>query len=176
MAGNDGLAEFNRADASRLDREFDLKFDMLSPAFRARLLGARPYASIADLIAAAQNDADGLPEEDLLAMQATVARIGLRLSGDDHHERWSLQESGGIDRDDDEVQRQFALANQTYEKRFDRVFLISAEGMTGTEILNEIERRTGLDDTTEMAALRSEFRKLLAVRLPKLVDSMAAHD
>jgi 2-oxo-4-hydroxy-4-carboxy-5-ureidoimidazoline decarboxylase len=175
MAEHDGLAEFNRADASRLDREFDQKFDILSPAFRARLLNARPYASIAALVARAQQDADELPERDLLAMQVNVTRVGLRLRGDDHHERWSLQESDGIDRENEQVQMQFTLANEAYEERFNRVFLISAEGMTGTEILNEIKRRTSLDDATELAALRSEFRKLLEVRLPKLVDSMAAH-
>lgn len=176
MAGDDGLAEFNRGDAHRLDGEFDLKFDMLSPAFRERILSRRPYASVTDLVTAAQEDADGLSEDDLLAMQSTVTRFGLRLSGHDHHERWSLEESSGIDRENDDVQRRFTLANQAYEERFNRVFLISADGMTGTEILNEIERRTGLDDAGEMAALRSEFRKLLGVRLPKLVDSMAAHD
>jgi 2-oxo-4-hydroxy-4-carboxy-5-ureidoimidazoline decarboxylase len=57
--------------------------------------------------------------------------------------------------------------NAAYERRFGRVFLICATGLTGEEILAEAERRLENDDEAEHRESVAELRKIVALRLDK---------
>jgi 2-oxo-4-hydroxy-4-carboxy-5-ureidoimidazoline decarboxylase len=68
---------------------------------------------------------------------------------------------------DEQVRAALADVNLAYERRFGRVFLICATGLTGEEILAEAERRLGNPDGVEHRESVAELRKIVALRLDK---------
>lgn len=141
-------------------------------SFAEAVAARRPFGSLDDLIAVAQDNVDELTAEQVVLAHTGLDRIGIRIVGDDHESRWSRDEESGI-RDDEDTQRAFTAANEAYEQRFGHVFLISATGRSGEEILAELRRRTANDDATETETIKGELRKLVAIRLPKMLDSVS---
>ncbi|WP_194201882.1 2-oxo-4-hydroxy-4-carboxy-5-ureidoimidazoline decarboxylase [Glycomyces albidus] len=80
---------------------------------------------------------------------------------------WSRGEQARAMTADESVRAELAEANAAYERRFGRVFLICATGLTAEEILAEARRRLRNDDPTERAEARAELRKIVALRLDK---------
>ena len=71
-------------------------------------------------------------------------------------------EQAGVDPADAERLR---AANLAYEQRFGRVFLVRAAGRSSAEILSELERRLGNDDTTEREETVTALRDIALLRL-----------
>ncbi len=65
------------------------------------------------------------------------------------------------------VQRALVEANQEYERRFDRVFIVCATGKSVSEILEILRRRLQNDDSTELREAAEEQRKITNIRLKK---------
>ncbi|RRR97462.1 2-oxo-4-hydroxy-4-carboxy-5-ureidoimidazoline decarboxylase [Glycomyces terrestris] len=80
---------------------------------------------------------------------------------------WSRSEQSRAMTAGDAVKAELAAANAAYERRFGRVFLICATGLTAEEILAEARRRLANDDATERAEARAELRRIVALRLAK---------
>ena len=59
--------------------------------------------------------------------------------------------------------------NQTYEERFDHVFLIRASGRSPEEMLAELRRRLGNDEETEHAEVTEQLAQITAIRVRELV-------
>lgn len=83
---------------------------------------------------------------------------------------WSRGEQSRAMTADTGVRARIAEVNAAYERRFGRVFLICATGLTGEEILAEALRRLENDDRTEHRESVAELRKIVALRLDKLFD------
>src|SRR5881397_1573358 len=64
-----------------------------------------------------------------------------------------------------------AQGNVTYEERFGHVFLISATGKTGDEMLGALRGRLSNDPATELRVAAEEQAKITRLRLDKLVAS-----
>src|SRR5579859_5474190 len=136
-----GLTELNALPS----REFEelLLGCCAAPGWARRVTAGRPYASIADLLAAADAAWAAREPGDLDAAMAGHPRIGeRRLSG------WSRQEQSGIGPDARTAQ-ELRDANAAYEDRFGHVFLICATGRGPQEILAELRRRMTNDPGTE---------------------------
>ena len=134
-----------------------------APGWARRVAAGRPYATEADLLAAADAAwADRAPG-DLDAAMAGHPRIGeRRLSG------WSAQEQAGVGTDA-AVVAALAEGNAAYEQRFGHVFLICATGRGPAEILDELNRRMANDPATEREVAAAEIGKINELRLRKLV-------
>jgi len=134
-----------------------------APGWAQKVATGRPYASLADLLAAADAAWAAREPGDLDAAMAGHPRIGeRRLSG------WSRQEQSGIGPDARTAQ-ELRDANAAYEDRFGHVFLICATGRGPQEILAELRRRMTNDPGTEREVAAAELGKINAIRLRKLV-------
>lgn len=133
-----------------------------APGWARRVAAGRPYATVADLLAAAEAAWRVREDSDLYGALAGHPRIGeRRLSG------WSKAEQSGVGED---AAGELALANAAYEERFGHVFLICATGLGPAEILAALRRRMANDPGTELEVAAVEIGKINAIRLGKLVS------
>ena len=184
------LGAFNTAESR--DAVAVLTACCASRAWAEKLVSGRPYGTVAALKAAAMNGFDELDESELAVAHAAHPPIGRRVQerGEPAGQRgggrdrqrtdrppvteateaaWSRGEQSRAMTADERVRDALLEANAAYERRFGRVFLICATGLTGEEILAEAERRLGNDDRTEHRESVAELRKIVALRLDKAV-------
>ena len=134
-----------------------------APGWAHRVAGGRPYASLPDLLAAADAAWAAREPGDLDAAMAGHPRIGeRRLSG------WSRDEQSGVGSDGGTAEA-LRGANAAYEERFGHVFLICATGRGPQEILAELHRRMANGPDAEREVAAAEIGKINAIRLRKLV-------
>jgi len=134
-----------------------------APGWARRVAAGRPYATVADLLAAADAAWAAREPGDLDAAMSGHPRIGeRRLSG------WSRADQSGVGSDAETVQA-LREANAAYEDRFGHVFLICATGRGPGEILAELHRRMANDPDTERDVAAAEIGKINEIRLRKLV-------
>jgi 2-oxo-4-hydroxy-4-carboxy-5-ureidoimidazoline decarboxylase len=162
-----GLADLNALPAQ--DFEELLLRCCAAPGWARRVTNGRPYASLPDLLAAADAAWAARDPGDLDAAMAGHPRIGeRRLSG------WSAQEQAGVQAgagSDAETVTALADGNAAYEQRFGHVFLICATGRGPAEILAELNRRMPNDPGTEREVAAAEIGKINGMRLRKLVSA-----
>ncbi|MEO7447067.1 MAG: 2-oxo-4-hydroxy-4-carboxy-5-ureidoimidazoline decarboxylase [Humibacillus sp.] len=96
------------------------------PRFADEVVGARPYADVPALLAAAGVSASDLADDELAAALAGHPRVGERAANPPHQAAFSRREQSGVDPTDEQVAADLAAGNAAYEERFDRVFLIRA--------------------------------------------------
>jgi 2-oxo-4-hydroxy-4-carboxy-5-ureidoimidazoline decarboxylase len=155
-----GLSDLNALPPH--DFEESLLRRCAAPGWARQVTAGRPYASVADLLAAADAAWADRDPGDLDAAMAGHPRIGeRRLSG------WSAGEQAGVG-EDAETLTALADANTAYEQRFGHVFLICATGLGPAEILAELNRRMAHDPATEREVAAAEIGKINALRLRKL--------
>jgi 2-oxo-4-hydroxy-4-carboxy-5-ureidoimidazoline decarboxylase len=136
-----------------------------APGWARRVTHGRPYASPADLLAAADAAWAARDPGDLDAAMAGHPRIGERRLSD-----WSAQEQSGVGSDTGTVTA-LADGNAAYEQRFGHVFLICATGRGPAEILAELNRRMANDPATEREVAAAEIGKINDIRLRKLITT-----
>jgi 2-oxo-4-hydroxy-4-carboxy-5-ureidoimidazoline decarboxylase len=133
-----------------------------APGWARQVAAARPYRSVAGLLATAGAAWTARGPGELEAAMAGHPRIGeRRLSG------WSRQEQSGVGTDAGTIQA-LADANAAYENRFGHVFLICAAGRGPGDVLAELHRRMRNDPGTERDVAAAEIGKITAIRLRKL--------
>ena len=160
------LDELNAAPRDAIVRDLLACCD--APAWADAVAGGRPYADTDALLAKADEAARELAPAEVGRALAAHPRIGERAQGAGVEAAWSRQEQGHVDRDAG-TQQALLEANRAYEQRFGRVFLICATGLSGTQILAQLERRLVNDSSTEESVVADELRKIALVRLAKLV-------
>jgi 2-oxo-4-hydroxy-4-carboxy-5-ureidoimidazoline decarboxylase len=134
---------------------------LAAPGWAAAVLAGRPYASAEALLAAADEAARELSEDDVDAALAGHPRIGERATAG-HNAAASATEQSGVDaRDHDRL----LAGNRAYEERFGHVFLIRAGGRSGSEILAELERRLANPPEAERAETLDNLRQIALLRL-----------
>ena len=140
-----------------------------SRAWAEKLASGRPYGTVAALRAAALAGFDELDEAELAVAHAAHPPIGRPKPAGGTEAAWSRGEQSRAMTADEAVRAELAEVNAAYERRFGRVFLICATGLTGEEILAEAKRRLGSDDRTERRESVAELRRIVALRLEKAV-------
>lgn len=130
-----------------------------------RLVDARPFSRLEELMELASRSARDWTDEEVLGALAHHPRIGERAKGLSAAETaHSAAEQSGVEDADAWVE-----ANARYEDRFGTVFLIRAAGRSQTEMLAELERRLQLDDEQEQAERAEQLRQIALLRLSALV-------
>ncbi|KUM30904.1 OHCU decarboxylase [Arthrobacter sp. EpRS66] len=134
------------------------------------LISARPFANRDELASYALSGITPFDSQELDAALAQHPRIGERAQGESKEADLSRGEQATLNLDGDATAR-LKAANQDYEQRFDRVFLIRAAGRSTEEILAECERRLANDDATELAEVATQLREIAVLRLKDLITN-----
>jgi len=125
---------------------------------------AGPAAPSRDLTGRGEPSSDppgpkGHPHSDLSGEGAPDTRNG----------EWSRQEQAGVASAGADTLAALAVGNRAYEKRFGRVFLIFATGLTAADLLAALRTRLDNDPDTEEEIVREELRKITGLRVRKLL-------
>ncbi len=131
-----------------------------SRAFARVVAAGRPYASADAVIAAIEAAFASLTWPDVLEAMAGHPRIGTRVSGQ------SAAEQSGVTDDSRAV---LVAGNVEYEERFGHVFLISASGLSGPQMLDALRERLKNDSPAERSVATRELLKITVLRARKLV-------
>ncbi|MFE1934348.1 2-oxo-4-hydroxy-4-carboxy-5-ureidoimidazoline decarboxylase [Streptomyces sp. NPDC059474] len=160
-----GLARFNAAadrDAAGLLHEV-----CASRAWGAAVAGGRPYATVGELLEAADAAMAGLTAADLAEAMAAHPPIGRPAPGD----AASAREQSGVR---DAQRAELLELNLAYQERHGQVFLICATGRTGEEMLAALRERIHHDADTEREIIRTELGKINRIRLTRLAETLRA--
>lgn len=162
------LEDFNTASPETLLPELLACCDV--PSWADAIVAGRPYVDTDALAAAADEAARHLSAAEVDRALAAHPRIGERAQGESTEAAWSRGEQASVDRSA-ETQEALRQGNVAYERRFGRVFLICATGLSAEEILTALQRRLGQDLAAEAAEVAGELRKIAVLRIRKLVST-----
>jgi len=149
-----------------------------STRWAREMAGARPFASVDALTAAADTIWAGLDRADWLEAFSAHPKIGAGLpaeapsakaggSGGD----WSAAEQAGAASASRDVLARLTEANREYEARFGYIFIVCATGKSAEQMLQLLEGRLDNDPLIEVRVAAEEQRKITRLRTAKLFDS-----
>ncbi len=131
----------------------------------ASMSGRRPFLNTEQLLGTADEIWWSLDGGDWLEAFSRHPRIGGRANG------WARDEQAGVAGAADDILKALAKLNQSYERKFGHVFLISATGRSAHEMLAELERRISADPATELRNAAAEQAKITRLRLQNLLQA-----
>lgn len=158
------LAAFNAASPAAAQQ--DLLACCASQSFARVMASGRPYQDRAAVRAAVDAAFAALSWDDIVESMNAHPRIGDRVS-----DGQSAAEQSGAASASDGVRQALAAGNAAYEEQFGHVFLICASGLSGQEMLGQLQARLGHDPAAERPVVRAELRKITQLRLAKLLGS-----
>lgn len=141
------------------------------PAWVDAIVAGRPYADVEQAAETARNAAAQWNTTDLEAALAHHPRIGQRPSGAGAEADASRREQASMANASNDIATAIAAANEAYEARFGRVFLIRAAGRSPQEMLAEARRRLANDDDTELAETLEQLSQIALLRLRQTLES-----
>lgn len=124
------------------------------------IVAGRPYGSRRALLAKASSSAATWADPDVDTALADHPRIG------DTPTHISRREQAGVSEDTAE---RFALANERYEQRFGRIFLVRATDRTGEELLDLLEHRLENEPDVEREITRHQLAEIALLRLQEAI-------
>ena len=137
----------------------------------AAMMTRRPFGSVDDVIAAADEIWRGTTERDWREAFDHHPRIGESRSVAAQGHRaatWSSGEQARASAVDGAVKRQLAEVNAEYEARFGHIYIVCAAGRSADELLAIARGRLANDPETELRIAVEEQRKITELRLRKL--------
>lgn len=136
----------------------------------AMVEAGRPYATLDDLLKYSDAALATLTEQDIAQALAAHPRIGQRSGGTGQEASWSRNEQSGAASASATFRQALVEGNIAYERRFGRVFLICATGLSGEQMLAALHARLTNDEDTERDVVREELRRITRLRLRKLLE------
>lgn len=133
----------------------------------------RPYASLEQLIAKANDVWWSLDETDWLEAFGSHPKIGERKAANAvsaQSQQWSAHEQQGVQNAAQETIDKLAKLNLDYERKFGFIFIVCATGKSSDEILALIEQRLPNDGSAELPIAAAEQAKITELRLRKLIE------
>jgi 2-oxo-4-hydroxy-4-carboxy-5-ureidoimidazoline decarboxylase len=158
------LAAFNAASPQAAER--DVLECCASGTFAKLIADGRPYRDAAAVAASVDAAFGVLSWDDIVESMNAHPRIGERAPGGG----WSAAEQSGAASAGDRVRQALAEGNVAYENRFGHVFLICASGLSGQEMLAQLEARLGNNTEAERTVVRQELLKITRLRMTKLLS------
>ncbi|SDI84658.1 2-oxo-4-hydroxy-4-carboxy-5-ureidoimidazoline decarboxylase [Frankineae bacterium MT45] len=159
------VAEFDAATA--IDAAAELLPCCASRRWITEVVNARPFATLEVLTAASDQVLAGLAWEDVLEAVEAHPRIGEQAAGAERESDWSRSEQAGAAGADAETRSELLDGNQLYEEKFGFVFLVCASGLSGDELLANLNARLVNDEESEREVVAGELRKIVRLRLAK---------
>ncbi|MFI2564166.1 2-oxo-4-hydroxy-4-carboxy-5-ureidoimidazoline decarboxylase [Paenarthrobacter sp. NPDC018779] len=136
------------------------------------IVDARPFTSVDELLAQANNAADPFTPEEVESAMAHHPRIGERPKAQTTEAAMSRSEQAGVDVSD-ATAAALADGNRAYEEKFNRVFLIRAAGRSAQEILATLQERLTHTPEQEDTIVAEQLREIALLRLSGLVSEGA---
>jgi len=143
-----------------------------SSKWAAAMVAGRPYQSLDDVQAAAEQAFAALKHADWLEAFSHHPRIGeasLARAEASGSATWAGREQSGMAAATEAQRDEFRRLNAEYENRFEHVFLIFASGKSAAEMLAEIRRRLTLPDAQAFRESTLEQAKITQLRLSRLL-------
>jgi len=137
----------------------------------AQVLADRPYPDADAVLATGDRAARALSWADVRQALDAHPRIGDRAHGTGSEAAWSRREQAAVAGADAPTQEALRAGNAAYERRFGHVFLIRAAGRDPDEMLAELHRRLGHDDTQEQAEVVEQLAQITRLRLERLLTA-----
>jgi allantoicase len=137
------------------------------------MANARPYTSLENLIASANDIWWSLQSDDWLEAFRSHPKIGEKKTAapvSDRSQQWSGQEQSGVAQASRETVDALAALNWAYEQKFGYIFIICATGKTSDEMLAALRKRIEHDPATELPIAAAEQSQITELRLKKLVS------
>ena len=138
------------------------------------MLERRPFKSVDDVLRAAESEWNTSAPDDWLEAFAHHPRIGERKPAPRQNAlaaKWSGGEQAAVTAASDTLQAQLADANNVYEKRFGRIYIVCAAGKSAEELLAIATDRLKNDPDTELRVAAREQEKITQLRLRKLLGA-----
>jgi OHCU decarboxylase len=132
----------------------------------------RPFVTEGELLEAGDRVWWSLNPEDWLEAFRAHPRIGERTAQAEQSERaaaWSAHEQAGATQAGADVAARIAEGNRAYEDRFGYIYIVSAAGKTGDELVAILRERLANDPETELRVAAGEQAKITRLRLEKLL-------
>jgi 2-oxo-4-hydroxy-4-carboxy-5-ureidoimidazoline decarboxylase len=134
----------------------------------------RPFSSEAALAAKSDEIWCQLDPADWDEAFASHPRIGEKKAPEAATARsakWSGQEQDGVAQGDADLQQKLRRANQKYEQRFGRTYIVCATGKSGEEMLEILYRRLDNDEASELREAAEQQRQITQLRLRKWLQA-----
>ncbi len=146
-----------------------------SRAWADGMVAQRPLPNQEALLAKSDEVCRGLSESDWLEVFRSHPRIGesgIRESRAPNaalqrSAAWSEQEQSNVADAGDSLKMALAEANQAYERKFNRIFIVCATGKSPGEILQILQQRLNNDEPTELQEAAEQQRQITQIRLRK---------
>lgn len=138
------------------------------------MLARRPFESVDDLLAAADEAWRATGPKDWDEAFAHHPRIGERHAAAPASaaaRAWSAGEQGSAAGASAAARAELAEANEAYERRFGRIYIVCATGRSAEEMLADIAARMKNDPERERAVAVEEQRKITRLRLKTLIGA-----
>jgi OHCU decarboxylase len=138
------------------------------------MLARRPFESVDALLVAADEAWRATGPKDRDEAFAHHPRIGERrpaASVSATALAWSAREQGTAAGADAAARAALAEANEAYERRFGRIYIVCAAGRSAEEMLADITVRMRNDPDRERAVAAEEQRKITRLRLESLIGA-----
>lgn len=127
------------------------------------MLASRPFASVSEVVEAAEVSFLELEDDDWLEAFAGHPRIGERGDAVANREQAGTEGTGAA------TLASLAEVNRRYEEKFGFVYLVYATGKTADQMLALAEDRLENDRATEMSNAAGEQQKITATRLRRML-------
>jgi 2-oxo-4-hydroxy-4-carboxy-5-ureidoimidazoline decarboxylase len=137
------------------------------------MASCRPFAEEESILLASDETCRGLTEADWREAFHSHPRIGeskAPLAAQPQSAAWSVEEQANVG-SREQVKRALAEANREYERRFKRIFIVSAAGKSAEEILSALRRRLNNDEATELREAAEQQRQITQIRLRKWMQA-----
>jgi 2-oxo-4-hydroxy-4-carboxy-5-ureidoimidazoline decarboxylase len=138
------------------------------------MLARRPFEGVEDLLAAADEAWRATGPQDWAEAFAHHPRIGERHAAAPVSATagaWSAGEQGVAAGSGAAARAALAEANEAYERRFGRSYIVCAAGRSAEEMLADLAARMRNDPDRERAIAAEEQRKITRLRLRTLIGA-----
>ena len=168
MSENGILARWNQLPAATAAEEI---LPCCGSRTWARQMAAqRPFEDVATLLATSDRIWLALSTADWLEAFQSHPRIGETrsdLESPARSQQWSAQEQIRATESPEAVKHAMAEGNREYERKFGRIFIICATGKSAPAILENLQRRLGNDNATELHEAAEQQRQIVQIRVKK---------
>jgi 2-oxo-4-hydroxy-4-carboxy-5-ureidoimidazoline decarboxylase len=123
----------------------------------------RPFGSLAELLAAADEEWARMGRYDVLEAFEHHPRIGGDL--DALRQKFSAAEQAGVDGADEATLVALRDGTRRYEERFGHVFIVCATGRSAAEMLASLLARIGNEPSDELRIAAAEQAAITRLRL-----------
>jgi 2-oxo-4-hydroxy-4-carboxy-5-ureidoimidazoline decarboxylase len=168
------LASLNALPSNEVENEF-LKC-CGSQRWTKRMVDARPFASVDELMAKADRIWWELEPQDWLEAFQSHPKIGENKAAaatSTEAQKWSEAEQSGTRGSAPATMQALADLNRKYEERFGYIFIVCATGKSSEEMLEILRERLNKVPEDELRIAAGEQAKITQLRLNKLIDRVS---